>query len=196
MVDQFHKFFFKDYQFWTLFAAILTLVAITYFTCQAQRIQSTLKSIEEAREKEKFCDNLQIGFNVNPTHTFKLEDAGYDLQLLNKSSHIFESLKTKVVILLENKETREINKVEVFTFPSKNLLPSDKPVFLLENPQLTDTFRNNISEIKKSESKKNNWENFKPTCFYFSFEWQVNIDNGEYLEIHKPKYFLIKQSLH
>ena len=100
------------------------------------------------------------------------------------------------MIVLENKETREINKVEVFTFPSKNLLPSGKPIFLLENPQLTDTFRNNISEIKKSESKKNNWENFKPTCFYFSFEWQVNIDNGEYLEIHKPKYFLIKQSLH
>jgi hypothetical protein len=196
MVDQFHKTFYKDYQFWTLIAVLMTLAAMIYFAYQAQKTQSALKSIEEVRQKEKFCNDLQIHFNIRPSSTLKFEEAKYDLKLLNNSSHIFESLKTKVVILFENKETREMKQVEVFTFPSKNIPPSDKPIFLLENPQLTDTFRTNISEVKKSESKKNIWENFRPKCFYFFFKWRVNIGNGEYLEIHKRKYFLINQFFH
>ena len=111
MADQFHKHFYRDYQFWTFIAAFFTLIAMTYFAYQARNIQSSLKLIEYTRQNEKFCNDLEVYFDIKPSTSNKLEEAKFDLRLLNKSSFIFESLETKVELLFENIITRKLAQI-------------------------------------------------------------------------------------
>lgn len=187
MNDQFHKKFYKDYQFWTFIVSILSLSAIAFFAFQAQKIQLALKSMETTRQKGNFCDDLKVYFDIDPSSDDKLEKAGYELKLLNNSSHIFDSLKTSVTIFFENQDTKEKKTAEAFTFPPRDLLPSNKPAYLVENPQLSETFQFNITEARKGIP-----ETFQPKFIYFYFQWQVKMSDGEDLEIEKHKNFILE----
>ncbi len=162
MSDEFNKECVKDYRFWILIISALSFFTMIYFAFQAYEIQNTLKLIEETRKKENFGEKLLIIFKVDPASNNKPEDANYDFRIHNKSSHIFESLETSIKAVFENIDTREIKEAEAFSFPKMDIFPSDKPIYLVPGPQLSDTFRKNIAEGKKGMDKA-----FKPKCFYF-----------------------------
>lgn len=183
----FNKRFYKDYPFWTIFVTILSAGAIFYFGFHAHKIQSTLKSIETTSQKGILCNELIIYFTIEPSSSNELQEAKYIFKLHNSSSHVFYSLKTQVILYFEDEATKEQKPIEIFTYPSRDLLPSDKPVYLLENPWLTDTIQDNISE-----GKQNIHDTFQPKYVDFYFEWKVNIGNGEYLNIEKRKDFILE----
>lgn len=180
------KSWYKDYQFWTLIVTSMTFVAITFFAWQSQKVQTLLGSIEATRQKERFCDALKIHFDLNSYTAHRPEEAKYELRIINSSSHIYEALKTSVVVLFENPSTKEIRQAEVFTFPARTLPPTDKPVYLLENPVLTKTIEFNVTEAKKIIPRT-----FQVKYFCFCFRWRVNLGNGQYLEIEKRKNFVV-----
>jgi len=186
MSDEFNKKCGMDYRFWILIISFLSFCAMIYFACQAHEIQTTLKLIEETRKKESFVEKLKITFKVEPALNNKPEDTNYDFQLHNKSSHIYKSLETSVKAVFENINTREIKKAEAFSFPKRDILPSDKSIYLIPNPQLSKTFRHNISECKKGMDKA-----FKPKCFYFTLKWNVDIGDEEPLIVEKRKNFVM-----
>lgn len=188
MIDQFHKYFYKDYHFWTLIIAFITMLSVGFFSYQAHQTQKALKSIEATREKEKISNNLKIDFNIQPSASYKLEEAEYNLKIQNTSSHIFERLETEVKIYFQDPETKKIVHDTAFTYPKSDILPSDKPIDLQENPGLTNTFQYNIFEIRKKKIQ----QIFEPKYFCCIFHWQVEIAKEEYLEIEKHHNFFVE----
>jgi hypothetical protein len=186
--DQFDKNFWKHYQFWILICTALSIFAIAYFSCQSHKIQVVLRSIEETRQREKFSNDLEIIFSSNTFSGCIPEKAKYDLRLLNKSSQNFKELETTVFICYEDSQTKDLKKLEIFTLPQKDLFPSDLPIRLVENPDLTKTFCFNISEARKTIPSV-----YKPTSFEFFFKWFVEIGDGDYLSIEKRRNFSLRR---
>ena len=182
MSDEFNKLFVKDYRFWALLISTATLIAMIIFAYQASKIQTTLKSIEETQKIAHFAKECEIHFDVVYSENRKLETAKYDFQACNKSSHIFEDLELSIKLVFERPDSREKQVVEVFTAPKSDLLPSDKPIYLIPNPQLSETIRNNIVEFKKKLDK-----DFKPKHFLIILEWNVKISKEESLKVKKVK---------
>ena len=188
MNEHFNKEFWKHYQFWILVCSALSILAVAYFSLQSYRVQLVLKSIEETRQKEKFSNDLEIVFYTNALKGCEPEKATYDLKLINKSAQNFNDLETSAIIFYENPETKDLISSVAFTFPRKQLLPTDLPVYLVENPDLTRIICFNISEAKKSIAI-----GYKPKLFEFSFRWRVEIDQNEFLSIQKRKSFIIRR---
>jgi hypothetical protein len=188
MADQFNKWFLKDYRFWTLVISGASLIAMIFFASQAFKIQTTLKSIEETQKKAHFAKDCEIHFNVGYSKNKKLETAEYNFLACNKSSHVFKDFEPNIKLIFEHPNSREEQEVEVFTAPKNDLLPSDKPIYLIPNPQLSETIRNNIVEFKKQLSN-----GFKPKHFLVTLEWNVKISKEESLKVKKIKYILIEQ---
>ena len=190
MADNFNKGFLKDYQFWSIILSVSSLIILGFFACQTYKLQDTLKAIEETRQKEKFSNNFHITFKANPSKTFKAEEAEYALKLHNKSTTIYKSLETNVTIIFENEKTREIMSAEAFSFPPKDIIPSNEPISLMKNIDLTKTIQFNILEYRKNMPAS-----FEPKYFFFQFEWQVEIGEKKILDIIKGQTFVVKNLL-
>lgn len=186
--DQFNKNFWKHYQFWILICTALSICAIAYFSFQSHKIQVVLRSIEETRQREKFSNDLEIFFSSNTFSGCTPEKAKYDLKLINKSSYNFKELETTVSISYEDSQTKDLKKVEIFTFPQKDLFPSDLPLRLVENPELTKIFCFNIAEARKTIPSI-----YEPKSFEFFFKWFVEIGDDDYLFIEKRKNFSLRR---
>ena len=106
---------------------------------------------------------------------------------VNNSSHIYKDLKTNVIIYFKDTKTRDMKEWEAFTFPMIDLLPSDNAIYLLENPDLTETFQKNISEARKKIA-----QDYIPKHIYFFFQWHVDIGDEKLLQIEKHKNFVIE----
>ena len=188
MADEFNKMFLKDYRFWTLLISTASLIVMIFFANQASKIQTTLNSIEETQKIAHFAKECEIHFDLVYGENKNLETAKYDFQACNKSSHVFEDLELSIKLVFEHPDSREKQLVEVFTVPKNDLLPSDKPIYLIPNPQLSETIRNNIVEFTKKLDK-----DFKPKHFLIILEWNVKISKDESLKVKKVKYILMEQ---
>lgn len=186
--DQFDKNFLKHYQFWILVTSALSIAAVAYLSVQSYKVQLILKSIEETRQREKFSSDLEIIFSSNVLKGCDPEKATYDLKFINKSSHNFKDFETIVSVCYENPETRVPMESEVFTFPRKDLFPSDLPVRFMENGELTRLFCFNIMEARKTIPKV-----YKLKSFEFFLKWSVDMGDENCLLIKKRKSFSIER---
>lgn len=98
MNEYFNKKFWKHYQFWILVCSALSIIAVVFVSVQSYRVQLVLKSIEETRQREKFCNDLEIVFDTNALEGCEPEKANYELRLINKSAQNFSDLETSVAI--------------------------------------------------------------------------------------------------
>ena len=186
--DQFDKNFWKHYQFWILVLSAFSIAAVAYLSLQSYKVQLILKSIEETRQREKFSSDLEIIFSSNALKGCDPQKATYDLKFINKSSHNFKELETIVSVCYENPETKTLKESEVFTFPRKDLFPSDLPVRFMESSELTKIFCFNIIEARKTIPIV-----YKPKCFEFFFKWYVDMGDNKYLAINKRKNFSVER---
>lgn len=186
--EEFNRYFWKHYQFWMLVFSAVSICAIAYFSYLSYTTQSILRSIEETRQREKFSNDLEIVFLSNAFAGCSPAKANYELRLINKSSHNFEDLEATVALCYENPESREVIRCDVFSFPRIELFPTNLPVSLVENPQLTKTFRFNITEAKKTIP-----DLYTPKSFEFLFRWRVEIGDNKYLGIEKVRNFSIRR---
>ena len=188
MNEYFDKQFWKHYQFWILVCSAFSILAVAYFSLQSYRVQLVLRAIEETRQREKFSNDLEIIFSTNALEGCEPEKATYDLKLINKSAHNFNDLETTVIIFHENPVSKDLISSVAFTFPRKQLVPTDLPVCLVENPDLTRIICFNISETKKTIAT-----GYKPKFFEFDFRWGVEISENKFLSIQKRRSFIIRR---
>lgn len=188
MNEYFDKNFWKHYQFWILVCSALSILAVAFFSMQSYKVQLVLRAIEETRQREKFSNDLEILFSTNALEGCEPENATYDLKLINKSANSFNDLETTTIIFYENPLTKDLVSSEAFTFPRKQLVPTDLPVCLVENPDLTRIICFNISETKKTIPT-----GYKPKYFEFHFRWAVEISENKYLSIQKRRSFMVRR---